>query len=127
MADLILYENWMKPAEEMNEAQKGEYFAILCLHRTGLPQRPEDAKDPMVRAVLFNVLPMIDKANISRDEGIERGKFGGRPSTVSDNAIHDYAYAHPELKADQIADYFGVSYSKITHSKGWKERNKYWF
>lgn len=127
MSNIILYGNWLEPTKEMNDDQKREYFAILCMHRTGLPQRPEDAKDPVVRAVLINILPMVDKAEENKVKNSDRGKGGGRPSLVTDKEIHDYAMSNPELGAQEVADHFGVSYSKITHSQGWRERHKYWF
>jgi hypothetical protein len=127
MGNIIIYENWIEPTKRMTEDQKREYFAILCMHRSGLPQRPEDAKDPIVQAVLDSILPLVDKAEKSKVENEERGKVGGRPSLVTDEEIHDFAMANPGMGAHEVADHFGVSYSKITHSKGWKERNKYWF
>lgn len=127
MGNIILYDNWIEPTKAMTEDQKREYFAILCLHRTGLPQKPEDAKDPIVKAVLISILPLVDKAERSRSENSERGTFGGRPVAVTDEEIHDYAMANPRLTAGEVADHFGVSHSKITHSKGWRERDKQWF
>lgn len=127
MDNIILYKNWLEPTEAMTDDQKREYFAMLCLHRTGQPQRAEDAKDPIVKAVLISILPLVDKAEKSREENSDRGTLGGRPVAATDEAIHDYAMANPRATANDVADHFGVSYSKITHSKGWRERDKYWF
>lgn len=127
MPNIVIYDNWIKPTEAMNEDQKREYFGILCLHRSGLPQRPEDTEDNVVRAALISVLPMVDLAEKSREENSERGKRGGRRKAVDDIEVHDFVLAHPTYTCQQVADYFGVSRNTIGNNRGWKERDKMWF
>lgn len=127
MAEFKIFENWIKPAEFMTEEQKKEYYGIICVHMTGTPQKPDNAKDPTVRAVLVNVLPLADQSSKKIEEDVERGKRGGRPSKLTKEMVHDFVLEHPNYTCQQVADHFGVSHTTIAHNQGWKDRDKFWF
>lgn len=120
--NILIYEDWLKPAKFMNEEERAEYYYLVLRHRVSGDVRPEDAHHPIVASNLIGVLKQIDRANETRDQKSTLGAMGGRPQKSSDIEIWTWAQTHPKGTSKQAAEALGVSKSTIDHSEGWRCR-----
>lgn len=115
------YENFWTSIENLPvEQQKEICFSIAKYGITG--EMVDALECPMGFAMTQAFKLAIDNSVERFNENSLNGSKGGRPSKMSGNELKEFLREHPNVKAKEVAEKFGVSESAIQKREEWKNR-----